>query len=331
MTMKRARAELSAAVIAPTVLANWSQKEIARDVLKSKKAFIARREAETTDESSPYDLEFGKALEASRTVISLLPKILPRGLKGECLAAVFEKEATWTAMRYLAGPPISADDLYTLFDGPITAKLIRSNRTVAMALAKLLDRWLDRSRFPWIGEKRKPTKAEFEAAVMATAFAIAVQRTQTGRRKEEKSSLEGSITETLKGLGYRRVPTLQTGMATMRDAPKAGTYMAACNIGKHNADFVIGLMDGRVLAIECKASNSALNSRKRVSKEAERDVAHWAETFGKQVIAAIVLRGVFAASMIQEAEAAGLSVFWEHRLTDLKKFLVSTSRTKKAS
>jgi Holliday junction resolvase len=332
MTMKRVRAELSAAVTVALVPAKWSEKEIERDVRQSKLAFIGRREAETTDELSPYTQEFDKALIASGKVISVLPKILPRGLKSETLALVFEKEESWTVMRYLAGPPISKDDLETLSNGrKITAKTIRASRATAMALSKLLDRWLDRSRFSWITEKRNPTKAELNAAIKATAFAIAVQRTQTGRRKLEKSSLEGGITELLNGMGFKRVATLQTGMATMRDAPKAGTYFSACNIGKHNADFVIGLMDGRVLAIECKASNSELNSRKRVSKEAERDVAHWAETFGKQVIAAIVLRGVFAPSMIQEAEAVGLSVFWEHRLNDLQKFLVTTSRMKKAS
>ena len=41
--------------------------------------------------------------------------------------------------------------------------------------------------------------------------------------------------------------------------------MAETLIGEHNADLVVGLHDERILALECKASNSEINSRKRIN------------------------------------------------------------------
>ncbi len=92
-------------------------------------------------------------------------------------------------------------------------------------------------------------------------------------------------------------------------------------IGEHNADVAIGLKDFRVLAIECKGSNSEINSRKRINKEVARDSSSWIERFGNQIVPAAVIQGVFKATYIEQAQQTPVVIFWAHRLEDLARFL----------
>lgn len=69
--------------------------------------------------------------------------------------------------------------------------------------------------------------------------------------------------------------------------------MIGCTVGEHNADIVARLADGRVLALECKASNSEINSRKRINKEVAVDAGRWVRQFGEQnLVPAAVIQGV---------------------------------------
>jgi len=89
-------------------------------------------------------------------------------------------------------------------------------------------------------------------------------------------------------------------------------------------DFVIGLKHGRMLALEAKASNSEINSRKRLNKEVVVDAQHLQDHFGTQVVSAAALRGVFKPEYVAAAQSTPLIIFWSHRLDDLKTFLSAT-------
>lgn len=102
--------------------------------------------------------------------------------------------------------------------------------------------------------------------------------------------------------------------------------MTGVTLGRHNGDFVVGLFDRRRLALECKSSNSALNSRKRLNKEVVGDASEWARQFGNQVVSGAVLRGVFDSRYVLTAQGTPLLIFWSHRLEDLRKFIESTRR-----
>lgn len=98
--------------------------------------------------------------------------------------------------------------------------------------------------------------------------------------------------------------------------------MTTCKFGGHNADFVVGLQDGRILAIECKASNSEVNGYKRLNKEVVVDAGDWIRKFGENnVIAAAVLRGVFNPENVEQAQNQGVYIFWWHRIRALERFL----------
>jgi len=86
-------------------------------------------------------------------------------------------------------------------------------------------------------------------------------------------------------------------------------------------DVTVGLRDGRLLLIECKVSNSATNSVKRLDREVGDKVKSWRHGYGERAITAVVLAGVFKAANLQAAQAGGVVLFWEHALGGLADFL----------
>ena len=69
---------------------------------------------------------------------------------------------------------------------------------------------------------------------------------------------EQAVKGLLDGIGFQAVP--KRPIPLLMDAPAAGEYCGESKLGDTRADVVIGLFDRRVLAIECKVSNSGTNS-----------------------------------------------------------------------
>ena len=92
-------------------------------------------------------------------------------------------------------------------------------------------------------------------------------------------------------------------------------FCAECQLGERKADIVIRLHDTRLLAIECKVSNSALNSVKRLNNDAAVKADYWIKQFGiSQIVPAAVLSGVFKVINLDQAQQRGLSLFGSHDL-----------------
>lgn len=109
------------------------------------------------------------------------------------------------------------------------------------------------------------------------------------------------------------------------DTPTPNEYMTEILVGEHNADLVVGLRDHRVLAIECKGSNSEINSRKRINKEVAQDARDWVERFGSDnFIPAAAIQGVFSPRYILQAQETPVVFFWGHRLADLRQLLLES-------
>lgn len=76
------------------------------------------------------------------------------------------------------------------------------------------------------------------------------------------------------------------------------------------------------MPIECKASNSAVNSFKRLNHEAAGKAAKWLRAFGdRAIVPSAVLSGVFNAANLETAQSSGLFLFWSFRLRDLADFV----------
>lgn len=106
-------------------------------------------------------------------------------------------------------------------------------------------------------------------------------------------------------------------------APAPGHFCGETRLAGTRADVVVHLKDGRVMPIECKVSNSTVNSYKRLVHDTGGKAAHWYNQLGRaQVIPTAVLSGVYGTANLEDVqENKGVYLFWQHRLGDLAAFV----------
>ncbi len=76
-------------------------------------------------------------------------------------------------------------------------------------------------------------------------------------------------------------------------------------------------MDRRLLLVECKVSNSGVNSIKRLN-DAKKKATEWRKDLGDATaVPAAVLSGVFDLRHLEQTQARGLSLFWGHELEQM--------------
>jgi hypothetical protein len=230
------------------------------------------------------------------------------------------------AVRYLASPAISEDDLKVLADAALSPSRLRSDQIMARRVIETVLLGLDRNRFPWVAEDRPPTEAERETATVATAALIATRRVMTDRANTSKTTQERAVAELLTAAGYTEVDRRRVD--NLSQAPKAGEYCRECLFGTRKADLIAGLWDGRVMPLECKVSNSSTNSIKRLNNDAAQKARIWLDSFGSaNIVPSAVLSGVFKLRNLCAAQDGGLTIWWAHKLGALAEFITLTKIT----
>lgn len=226
-------------------------------------------------------------------------------------------------LRYFAAPPISNDDLKALVDSSLAVRTLRRTPHAARSVLRTALLTLDPIRFTWIHQGTTPRGPEWRAAINSTSALMTAQRVATARRHRGKNDQEQAAKDYLASIGLvevepRRIDTFYT-------APAPGEFCGESEVAGRKADIVVRLFDGRLLLIECKVSNSALNSVKRVNNDAGAKAAAWIQRLGDaQVIPAALLSGVFKVRNLEQAQALSLTLFWTHRLEDLRDFIQET-------
>jgi hypothetical protein len=238
---------------------------------------------------------------------------------------ILSNEERLRALRYLAGPPISLDDLKTLASvGSLTKKKLKADPDTVKRLIEIVQIGLDRRRFPWVTEGREPTEAERQAAVLASAALMATARVGTKRRSTSKEEQEAAVEAALITLGWKKVETRT--IKTLADAPVPGEFCRESMLGTRKADFVVRLHDGRIFAIECKVSNSSTNSVKRLNNDAAKKAVEWNKQFGTLgIVPSAVLSGVYKLHNLESAQGEGLALFWAHDLVVLTNWIQSAT------
>lgn len=218
------------------------------------------------------------------------------------------------AVRYLAGPPISEDDLRILTDASLAPSRLRSDPEMAQRVIETVMLGLDRRRFPWVSEDREPNDAERADAATASAALIASRRVVTNRANEGKQDQEDLVARVLTNhAGFECVETRSIG--TLADAPRPGQFCRETLFGERKADLVVTLWDKRVMPVECKVSNSSTNSVKRLNNDAAAKAGKWISQFGTLgVVPTAVISGVFKRHNLEQAQRSGLTLFWAHDL-----------------
>lgn len=230
-----------------------------------------------------------------------------------------------TAIRYLASPAVSEDDLKVLADAALTASRLRAEPEMAQRIIDTVMLGLDRERFPWVTEDRDPSEAERAAAVISTAALIATQKVQTSRRTNAKNKQEQAVADALLAHGFTQVEKRSVSNIGLLPAP--GEFCSESLFGTRKADLIVRLWDGRAMPIECKVSNSSTNSVKRLNNDAAVKGRIWLGEFGTATcVPTAVLSGVFKVHNLVSAQSGGLALFWAHHLNVMMEFITSTRR-----
>jgi hypothetical protein len=246
----------------------------------------------------------------------------PASLSPAQVADIF-REQLGDALRYLAGPPISADDLKVLAEASLAPKTLAADTAQAQRILDTILLAVDPSRFPWVAAGRGPTDAEKSAAILASAALITAQRVSTDRRNEGKDTQEKAVKDYLVSIGFTEVPTRT--IRTLTDAPGLGEFCGESLVGSRKADIPVRLYDGRLMPVECKVSNSSTNSVKRINNDAAVKAGIWHREFGtNQVVPTAVLSGVFKVHNLVQAQTGGLTLFWAHELGEMGTFIEAT-------
>lgn len=238
--------------------------------------------------------------------------------------AILTDSGLLDSFRYLAGPPISVDDLKVLADSNSLARgtLEREPGRVRRIVQTIMV-GLDRRRFAWVSENRDPTDEERSAAVLATATVMAAQKVRTKRNTEDSQQQEEAVKQSLRASGFKEVKTRD--VVTLSLAPEPGEFCGEALVGSRKADLIIRLWDGRLMAAECKVSNSATNSIKRLNNDAAVKARIWLEELGtRQVVPSAIISGVFNIKHLRSAQASGLSIFWAHSLSEMLEWIEET-------
>lgn len=299
----------------------WTLEDLARDAQVSLEAFVSRRLGESAD-------RFPSHLKERRghlgRLIRLLSNFDPDNPDRGLLDAIVFDEDLLAALRYVAAPPVSEDDLMVL----VTRRPVRLSRRLINQQPQLLDDTMrlicslaDTARFPWIKTGRRPHGSELKLAIRATAAMHAFQRLQTERRAYGRR-VEAMLAEKLASIGFQKVRAANKGRITAPlHFPRPQEFYGECTVFGRKTDLFVGLADGRVAAVEAKDSSSVVNSVKRVLNDTAAKAEHWHRHAGMTIVPIALLSGVFGVTDLERAQASGLFLIWVHDMSAIEDWL----------
>lgn len=295
----------------------WTRDQLAKGIEESADVFRQARFDEPAQRFRDFYNDAKVQIENLLTATSDLARF--KAVASE----VFCDSELAAALRYIAAPPLSVDDLETLAGVSMSTAKIKADGSRAVVLAETILRSLDSERFPWVSADRGPTAAERDVAVVATASLMAQRRTETSRRTQVKNAQEDRVKKFLVAVGFVEVPP--RNVTNLSLAPDPGQFCGEVFVGTRRSDIPVRLWDGRLMAIECKVSNSATNSYKRINNDAAVKAQVWKSELGSaNVVPAAVISGVYALANLVYAQERGLTLWWAHDLDPLREFIDQT-------
>jgi hypothetical protein len=301
----------------------WDDAALAEHAQTALEAFVDRRLAEP---AARYVEHLNARKQALRKLFRLLTPINPNKPDISVVRDILLDKELLSALRYVAGPPISEDDLGVLVTrstARVTKTAIKTDPKLANEILHLICQLADNARFPWIKAGRSPRFHELKQAIRATTTMHAAQTMQTERRGYGKE-IEAQLQKHLEAMDFKKVPTPNKGKVTApAHLPKKMTFYGECTVHGRRADLLIGLPDGRCIAVEAKDSSSVVNSVKRVLNDTAAKARHWHGKFGETIVPVALLSGVFGLDNLKDAQTSGLYLVWSHDLDSFASWLTA--------
>jgi hypothetical protein len=301
----------------------WDETQLASHAQRALHEFVDRRLKEP---KGRYITHLNARHDALVRLFKILAHIDPANPDPEVVRQILLDADLFSALRYVTGPPVSEDDLGVLVlrkAERLTKKAIRADEAIPIHVLALICQMADPSRFPWVGTGREPLMHELKIAIRATTALHASQTLQTERRGYGKK-LEQQLEEHLISLSFEKVQSPPKGRVNApRHYPQAKKFYGECTVYGRKTDLLIGLEDGRIVAVEAKDSSSVVNSVKRVLNDTAAKARHWRGKAGEQIIPVALLSGVFGLHNLKNAQDDGLYLVWAHDLDSFSDWLAT--------
>jgi XamI restriction endonuclease len=318
----------------------WSQAELVEQAQIALDEFVDRRLAEP---EGTYATHFRARRKALVRLFRKLSQVDPNNPSAALVREVIADEELFAALRYVAGPPVSEDDLGVLvtrdINGIAKTNLLASN-DLPVAILKLICKLSDPFRFPWLTEGRAPTMRELREAVAMTSALHASQSLQTERRGYGRA-VEQRLVSLLVAMGYVQVKGAKSkanpkpGQPVTPAFPPSGrvtqpshhpvfpNFYGECIVYGRKVDLFIALRSGKMVALEAKDSSSALNGTKRLLNDTAAKAKAYNRAAGTNVISVALLSGVFKIADLVTAQSSGLHLVWAHDLDEFIEWIGS--------
>jgi hypothetical protein len=312
----------------PAIPYYWTPEELARDAGEARRIFVQQRLALEDDDRRHYGGVLDDGVAAAMRLVESTDGL--RHVTGDAL----RERTVLNIARYATRSLISLDDLDTLtnscFGAWVGQSTDRGQRPTAAAFeaaAGIVAPRLDPMRAPWLATGQAPSAeealrfAQWTGSILAASRLIAYRRNRGAQRQEEATR------QAIVAAGYAERPTPGRGFDPLAHLAPASFAGRARSVGGASMDVPCRLRDGHpsgieFVAIECKESNSSINSRKRLFEVSDKrtrwDASGRLPNLNRTVA---VLAGVYDLGELAAAQQRGIYVVWEHRLPDLTDFL----------
>lgn len=254
--------------------------------------------------------------------------------------AIQQSPGVLPTLRMCTCPPLARDRLIGLADS--TKNLVGSlekgklpPRTSPKLLAEHLQRiahtlssMLDADIFPWLEEKRRPTKEERyrSSTIVADRLcgAVAEPIVRNAQERRQLGMIEGYLTKH----GYTRkshpagkpLQEMEPGTFSFRLNVRVKKTPRSAKTTNIPGDVVIQPKKAKLphlpIIIEAKSAGDFTNVNKRRKEEAAK-MAQLKATYGRRIRFILFLCGYFDAPYLGYEAAEGIDWVWEHRIEDL--------------
>ena len=263
-------------------------------------------------------------------------------LRNITIAELKKTPAILQTLRMSACPPLARDRLVGLADSSKNlVGTLEEGKLPPQISPELLDehlgriigilsRMLDVDIFPWLAEKRKPTKEERyrSSTIVADRLCGAVADPIVRNAQEERQL--SLIENYLSKKGYKRkahpsgqpLDQMERGTFTFRLIVKVKNTQTDGKTVNIPVDAVIQPKKAKLphlpILIEAKSAGDFTNTNKRRKEEAIK-MSQLRAAYGEHIVFVLFLCGYFDAAYLGYEAAEGIDWIWEHRIKDLDK------------
>jgi hypothetical protein len=228
-------------------------------------------------------------------------------------------------LRHLFAPPISQDQLKLicpLYPKGAEKKASRLPQRAAHEFATAFAARRDPALTAWLSGNSNPTKRQVKKLLDTLTPMISRQIFDTARRNRMSEEQEKAVETLLEQKGWVKAPskTINTPADLPPESYMRKTRAKASATATKEVDIACGVRADLILAMECKVSNDATNSVKRVGDVLDK-AKSWQATWGVFIQTAALLQGVVAYKDVARLLQTDIAVFWSHDLDRLADWL----------